>query len=297
MFVKKKAKWRASYFAIAAAILILIGAIFAFQILYPVQEETPFATQTPSTETGGGKTEETHETEETSGAEEENSKTSESVGESPSVLPNEENLSGEKIDPSAIPSYTGSPFVVLQDNKPSFALSEITATAFESYSSLDALGRCGIAFASCGKEIMPKEGEERGSISSIKPSGWVQAQYDNINGKYLYNRCHLIGWQLSAENANKKNLITGTKYFNVDGMLPFENMIADYIKETGNHVMYRVTPVYQGNDLVASGVQLEAYSVEDGGEGVCFNVYCYNVQPGIQIDYATGKSSLEGKAM
>ena len=131
--------------------------------------------------------------------------------------------------------------------------------------------------ASCGKEIMPKEGEERGSISSIRPSGWVQAQYDVVSGKYLYNRCHLIGWQLSAENANKKNLITGTKYINVEGMLPFENMVADYIKETGNHVMYRITPHYKGDDLVASGVQMEAYSVEDGGDGICFNVFCYNV--------------------
>ena len=225
---------------------------------------------------------------------EENSKTEESLGGNSSVLPDGENLSTEKTEPSSIPSYTGSPFVVLQDNKPAFTASEITATAFESYSDLDALGRCGTAFASCGKEIMPKEGEERGSISSIKPSGWVQAQYDSVSGKYLYNRCHLIGWQLSAENANKKNLITGTKYFNVEGMLHFENMIADYIKETGNHVMYRVTPIYQGNNLVASGVRLEAYSVEDSGEGICFHVYCYNVQPGIRINYATGESALEG---
>ncbi len=208
------------------------------------------------------------------------------------VSPNTENLGTEKLELSTVPAYNGSPFAVVLDNLPFFAASEITATAFESYSQLDALGRCGAALASCGKEIMPKEGEERGSISSIKPSGWVQAQYDIVSGKYLYNRCHLIGWQLSAENANKKNLITGTKYINVEGMLPFENMVADYIKETGNHVMYRITPHYHGTDLVASGVQMEAYSVEDGGEGICFNVYCYNVQPGIKIDYATGQSAL-----
>lgn len=212
------------------------------------------------------------------------------------ILPNSENLGAEKLDLSSVPLYSGSPFTVVNDNLPFFAASEITATAFESYSNLDALGRCGAALASCGKEIMPKEGEERGSISSIKPSGWVQAQYDVVSGKYLYNRCHLIGWQLSAENANSKNLITGTKYVNVEGMLPFENMVADYIKETGNHVMYRITPHYKGSDLVASGVQMEAYSVEDGGDGICFNVYCYNVQPGVTIDYATGKSSLSSAA-
>lgn len=209
-----------------------------------------------------------------------------------SVSPNTENLGTKELDLSSVPAYSGSPFAVVLDNLPFFTAREITSTPFESYSDLDALGRCGAALASCGKEIMPKEGEERGSISSIKPSGWVQAQYDIVSGKYLYNRCHLIGWQLSAENANKKNLITGTKYINVEGMLPFENMVADYIKETGNHVMYRITPHYQGSDLVASGVQMEAYSVEDGGEGICFNVYCYNVQPGIRIDYATGKSTL-----
>lgn len=195
--------------------------------------------------------------------------------------------------PAAIPAYSGSPYVVLNDNIPSFSKTELTTTAYERYSELDSLGRCGTALASCGKEIMPADGEGRGSISSIKPSGWVQATYDSVDGKYLYNRSHLIGWQLSAENANKKNLITGTRYMNTKGMLPFENMIADYIHETGNHVAYRVTPIYKGNDLLPSGVQLEAYSIEDGGEGVCFNVYVYNVQPGIVIDYATGASHLE----
>ena len=187
-----------------------------------------------------------------------------------------------------IPEYNGSPFVILNNNLPRFSKSEITTTDFEQYSPLDAAGRCGVALACCGTELMPTD--ERGSISSIKPSGWVQAQYDNVNGKYLYNRCHLIGWQLSGENANKRNLITGTKYLNVEGMLPFENMVADYIKETGNHVMYRITPHFQGRELLARGVQMEAYSVEDQGEGICFNVYCYNVQPGIRLNYATGES-------
>ncbi len=191
---------------------------------------------------------------------------------------------------SEIPEYSGSPYVVINGNVPSFNKYELTVKGYETYASLDSLGRCGGAVASCGKEIMPKENEERGSISSIKPSGWVQAQYDWVSGKYLYNRCHLIGWQLSAENANKRNLITGTRYMNTEGMLPFENMVADYIRETNNHVAYRVTPIYNGSDLVASGVQMEAYSVEDDGEGICFNVFCYNVQPDVTIDYSTGRS-------
>lgn len=191
---------------------------------------------------------------------------------------------------SDIPDYSGSPYVVINGNIPSFNKYELTTKGYETYASLDSLGRCGGAVASCGKEIMPKADEERGSISSIKPSGWVQAQYSWVSGKYLYNRCHLIGWQLSAENANKRNLITGTRYMNTEGMLPFENMVADYIRETDNHVAYRVTPIYDGNSLVASGVQMEAYSVEDDGEGICFNIYCYNVQPGVEIDYSTGRS-------
>lgn len=196
------------------------------------------------------------------------------------------------INVSSVPAYSGTPFVAINNNVPTFSSAELTTKAYESYSSLDGLGRCGVAIASCGKEIMPKDGEERGSISSIKPSGWVQASYDIVSGGYLYNRCHLIGWQLSAENANNRNLITGTRYMNTEGMLPFENMVADYIHETGNHVAYRVTPIYSGNNLVASGVQLEAYSIEDDGEGICFNVYVYNVQPGITINYATGSSYL-----
>lgn len=195
---------------------------------------------------------------------------------------------------SDIPEYSGRPYVVINDNVPSFNKYELTTKGYETYASLDTYGRCGGAVASCGREIMPGANEERGSISSVKPSGWVQAQYDWVSGKYLYNRCHLIGWQLSAENANKRNLITGTRYMNTEGMLPFENMVADYIKETGNHVAYRITPIYDGNDLVATGVQMEAYSVEDDGEGVCFNVFCYNVQPGVEIDYSTGRSRASG---
>ena len=195
---------------------------------------------------------------------------------------------------SKIPGYSGRPYVVINDNIPSFNKYELTVKGYETYASLDTLGRCGGAVASCGREIMPKPDEERGSISSVKPSGWVQAQYDWVSGKYLYNRCHLLGWQLSAENANKRNLITGTRYMNTEGMLPFENMVADYIRETNNHVAYRVTPIYNGSDLVASGVQMEAYSVEDDGEGICFNIYCYNVQPGVKIDYTTGRSWSDG---
>lgn len=196
------------------------------------------------------------------------------------------------VNISSVPAYSGSPYVAINNNVPTFSSAELTTVGYERYSALDSLGRCGVAIASCGREIMPAEGEERGDISSIKPSGWVQARYSIVSGQYLYNRCHLIGWQLSAENANNKNLITGTRYMNTEGMLPFENMIADYIRETGNHVAYRVTPVYSGNNLVASGVQLEAYSVEDSGDGICFNVYVYNVQPGITINYATGSSYL-----
>lgn len=195
------------------------------------------------------------------------------------------------VDLSSIPAFSGDAYVVINNNQPHFSAADLTTTAYESYSELDNLGRCGTAIASCGKEIMPAEGEERGSISNIDPSGWKQAKYSGISGGYLWNRCHLIGWQLSAENANRKNLITGTRYMNTSGMLPFENMVADYIKETGNHVAYRVTPIYEGNNLVCSGVQMEAYSIEDQGGSICFNVYCYNVQPGITIHYATGDSS------
>lgn len=184
--------------------------------------------------------------------------------------------------------YQGEPYVVINDNNPDFTEADMTTVSFESYGELDVLGRCTTAFANIGKDLMPAE--KRGSIGEVKPTGWQTAKYDNVDGKYLYNRCHLIGYQLTGENANAKNLITGTRYLNVDGMLPFENMVADYIKETNNHVLYRVTPVFSGDNLVASGVQMEAESVEDNGDGILFNVYCFNAQPGIAIDYATGNS-------
>ncbi len=193
-----------------------------------------------------------------------------------------------------IPLYSESPYVAINDNQPSFEKDEYTTKAFETYAELDHLGRCGVTFACVGIETMPTE--ERGSIGQVKPTGWVTAKYDFVDGKYLYNRCHLIGFQLTGENANTSNLITGTRYMNTQGMLPFENMVADYVKETENHVLYRVTPIFDGDNLVASGVQMEAWSVEDEGEGICFNVYCYNVQPGVVIDYATGKSQLDDRA-
>ena len=189
-----------------------------------------------------------------------------------------------------IPEYTGNPYIVIENNDPDFP-EDAAAEPYEDYSPLDRMGRCGMAEACIGRELMPTE--ERESISEVKPTGWINKEYEGIEGGYLYNRCHLIGYQLTGENANERNLITGTRYMNTEGMLPFENMVADYVEDTGNHVMYRVTPVFDGDDLVASGVQMEAESVEDNGEGVCFNVYVYNVQPGIMIDYGTGNSWIE----
>lgn len=197
-------------------------------------------------------------------------------------------------DLSQIPAYSGDPYVALNGNKPNFSDSDLTTKSYEHYSDLDSLGRCGTAMACIGKDTMPKAGEKRGSISEIKPTGWHNASYDFVDGKMVYNRCHLIAHELTDENANEKNLITGTRSMNVDGMLPFENMVADYIKETGNHVIYRVTPIFQGNELVARGVQMEGESVEDKGGGVLFNVYCYNVEPGVTIDYATGYTHADG---
>lgn len=194
---------------------------------------------------------------------------------------------------SDIPEFTDKPYVAINNNLPNFTEKDYTIKAFETYSKLDEIGRCGVAFACVGKETMPTQ--ERGAIGNVKPSGWQTVKYDIVDGKYLYNRCHLIGYQLTAENANKQNLITGTRYMNIEGMLPFENMVADYIKETNHHVLYRVTPIFKENNLVVSGVQIEAKSVEDNGEGICFNVYVYNSQPGIEIDYATGESKLANK--
>ena len=195
------------------------------------------------------------------------------------------------IDLASVPAYSGTPYVELYGNEPQFTDEDKARGSFEEYSPLDSLGRCGVAFALIGTETMPTE--ERGSIGSVRPSGWHTIRYNGVvDGNYLYNRCHLIGYQLAGENANTKNLITGTRYLNVEGMLPFEDEVANYVERTGNHVLYRVTPVFDGGNLVASGVQMEAWSVEDGGKGVSFNVFCYNVQPGISIDYATGDSAL-----
>ena len=192
-----------------------------------------------------------------------------------------------------VPAYSGEPYTAVNNNEPYFTSDNLTTEAFENYSELDALGRCGVAYANVCLETMPTE--KRGSISEVKPTGWHSVKYDNVDGKSLYNRCHLMGYQLTAENANQQNLITGTRYLNVDGMLPFENMVADYVKETDNHVLYRVTPIFTGDNLVADGVLMEGYSVEDEGEGICFCVYAYNVQPGITIDYATGDSWLSSE--
>ena len=205
--------------------------------------------------------------------------------------------SGHELEPSgatftlsSVPVYSGSAYVAVNGNVPYFTADDLTITSFESYSSLDSLGRCGVAYACVGQDIMPTE--DRGSIGQVKPTGWHTVKYDCVDGKYLYNRCHLIGYQLTGENANEENLITGTRYLNIEGMLPFENMVADYVQETDNHVLYRVTPIFEGSSLLASGVLMEGYSVEDSGEDILFCVYAYNVQPGVTIDYATGDSYL-----
>ncbi len=189
-----------------------------------------------------------------------------------------------------IPEYNGDPYVVLAENETDFSEEEKITESFEAYFELYDFSLCFADYAFLGQDLMPTE--PRGEIGSVKPSGWHTAKYDCVEGKYLYNRCHLIGFQLAGENANERNLITGTRYMNVEGMLPFENMVADYIKETDYHVLYRVTPVFEGDNLLASGVQMEAYSVEDEGAGICFNVYVYNVQPGVELEYATGESRL-----
>ncbi len=190
-----------------------------------------------------------------------------------------------------IPDFNDEPYIILNDNKPKFTDDMLSDKAYEFYSELDHLGRCGYVMACVGVEIMPTE--ERGEIGMIKPTGWHTVKYDNVDGKYLYNRCHLIGFQLTGENANNKNLITGTRYLNIEGMLPFENLIADYVKETKNHVLYRVTPIFNGDNLLATGVQMEGFSVEDNGAEICFNVFAYNAQPDIEINYKTGESKLK----
>ena len=192
-----------------------------------------------------------------------------------------------------IPEYSGEAYVELENNQPNFTDSQKQKVkSFERYSKLDKLGRCGVAYASVSTELMPTK--KRDSISSVKPTGWVQNEYAFISDRYVYNRCHLIGYQLTGENANERNLITGTRYMNLEGMLPFENLVAEYVTSTGNHVLYRVTPIFEGDNLLASGVEMEGWSVEDNGKGVCFNVYCYNVQPGVRITYANGKNKSDG---
>ena len=190
-----------------------------------------------------------------------------------------------------IPAYSGTPYTEVNGNQPYFTEEELTTQSFETYSELDSLGRCGVAYANVGQDLMPTE--PRGEIGAVKPTGWHLVKYDNVDGKYLYNRCHLIAYMLAAENANPQNLITGTRYLNVQGMLPFETKVCDYVKNTGNHVLYRVTPIFEGDNLLADGVLMEAYSVEDAGEGISFCVFAYNVQPGIGIDYATGDNWAE----
>ena len=208
---------------------------------------------------------------------------------------------GPVISLDEIPEYSRSATVKINGGDPFFEENEITEDAFESYSPLDALGRCGVAFACIGIEIMPTE--DRGEIASITPTGWEYGgisnnnTYDFIENGYVYNRCHLIGFQLAGENDNERNLITGTRYLNIEGMLPYENMVADYVEKTGNHVMYRVTPIFSGLDYVARGVLMEAYSVEDNGRGICFCVYAYNVQPGVSINYFTGVNAKNGESL
>ena len=204
------------------------------------------------------------------------------------ILPAPETAPAVSLE--SIPAFSGEPYIILNNNVPKFTEKEYATQSYERYEDLDALNRCTLTMACIGSDLMPTE--DRGEIGQVKPTGWVTAKYDFVDGKYLYNRCHLIGFQLTGENANERNLITGTRYMNVDGMLPFENMVADYIKETGNHVLYRVIPVFDGENMVASGVTMEAWSVEDEGDGICFYVYVHNVQPGVEIDYATGESQL-----
>ena len=203
------------------------------------------------------------------------------------LMPQKETYSYNLSD---IPSYTGEKYIIINNNEPYFSVSDYSTKSFEKYSDLDSLGRAQVAYANISIEMMPSE--KRGSIGMIKPSGWHTVKYDIVDGLYLYNRCHLIGYQLTGENANPKNLITCTRYMNTKSMLDFENQVAKYIKETSNHVLYRVTPVYEGNNLLATGVEMEALSVEDNGYGVKFHVFVYNIQEGITIDYKTGDSKL-----
>ena len=231
----------------------------------------------------------------TSEASKEETSKEETSKEETSQSPNTQSGVGDKVasaaDLNKIPEYSGKDYIVINGGIPYFTAAQLTTAGYEKYGELDSLGRCTAAIASLGEETMPTD--KRGSISSVKPTGWVQAQYSCIKTKDLYNRSHLIAWSLAGENANKQNLVTGTAHLNQEVMTQFEDMVLDYLKETGNHVAYRITPLFKGNELVCRGIQMEAYSVEDNGEGICFNVYCYNVQEGVVIDYATGNSYSE----
>ena len=243
---------------------------------------------------GCGTTEPAQGTQETTDDIEEKTQEQTVTEEQEKSLPSTENATTieETFDFAAVPAYDGKAYVAVNDNIPFFTEEELSSASYETYGELDPLGRCTVCVASVGQNLMPAE--ERGNIGAVKPTGWHTVKYDFVDGKYLYNRCHLIGYQLTGENANEKNLITGTRYLNIEGMLPFENMVADYVKETDQHVMYRVTPVFEGDNLLAAGVLMEGKSVEDNGEGVLFCVFAYNVQPGVSIDYATGESSADG---
>lgn len=202
--------------------------------------------------------------------------------------------SGTLLNPDDIPAFSGKPYIEINNNQPDFTQSDLTTKSYEYYSPLDRLGRCGECVACVGVDLMPTE--KRGNISSVKPTGWQKYSFDFVSGGSLYNRCHLIAHQLAGEDANKQNLITGTRYLNETGMLPFEEKVGDYVRSSKKHVLYRVTPVFKGDELVARGVQMEGYSVEDKGKSICYNVYCYNVQPGVTINYATGEAAADGSA-
>lgn len=282
----------AKILSLLLAVSLLTGCSDAPASSTPVQQSDKSVSASVSSEEAISSEENTLPDEETNNANEDNPPADKDLDSSgggqeendlPDKAPMDETLA--EVSWSA-PAYSGKAYAVINDNNPFFYGEDITLEVFESYSPLDGLGRCGITFANICRELMPTE--DRESISHIKPTGWVQNRYDFVDGESLYNRCHLIGFQLAGENANDRNLITGTRYMNVQGMLPFENMVADYVKETGNHVLYRVTPIFEGSELVARGVLMEGWSVEDEGDGICFCVYCYNVQPGVEINYATG---------
>ncbi len=285
---------------IVISIFIILAFLMALSIVfigdhintYNVTKEE--ATVEKTTENYDDKTEEISERENAESiiVEEEKTETIQEQNDNKVLTPEAEDSTSydDKIDLSSIPEFSGEPYIEINGNIPFFNEDDKNNTdAFETYSDLDSFGRCGVAYANVCKELLPTE--ERGEIGDVRPSGWHTVKYnDLIDGNYLYNRCHLIAYRLAGENSNEKNLITGTRYLNIVGMLSFESMVGEYVEHSDNHVLYRVTPIFEGNNLVASGVEMEGWSVEDGGKSICFNVYCYNVQPLIDIDYATGES-------